>query len=78
LICFCPKNAPYVGGFILTEASPPIAGRGWFLSHRLFASAAGGRLPMPLAIIIVSPVSPTHHPCPKSEDAAQLMTDHGN
>ena len=37
LICFCPSNAPYVGGFVLIMAFAPIAGRGWFLSPRLFA-----------------------------------------
>ena len=51
LICFCPRNAPYVGGFVLIEAFEPIAGRGWFLSPHLFANAVGGRLPMPFAII---------------------------
>ena len=29
-------------------AFAPIAGRGWFLSPRLFANAVGGHLPMPL------------------------------
>ena len=76
-ICFCPSNAPYVGGFVLIEAFEPIAGRGWFLSPRLFANAVGGRLPMPFAIIFAVLVSPKHRSCPKSKAAFYMVTRHG-
>jgi hypothetical protein len=78
LICFCPSNAPYVGLFVLMEAFVPIAGRGWFLSSRLFANALGGRLPMSLAITFAGLVSPKQRPCPKSEAAFNITTGHGN
>jgi hypothetical protein len=78
LICFCPSNAPYIGGFVFVEAFAPIAGRGWVLSPHLFANAASDRLPMPLAIILAGLVSQKHHPCPKSEADFYTMTCHGN
>lgn len=69
LICFCPSNARYVGGFVLIMAFAPIAGRGWFLSPHLLANAVGGRLPIPLAIIFAGLILPKCHPWPKSEAA---------
>jgi len=78
LICFCPSNAPYVGGFVLIMAFAPIAGRGWFLSPRLFANAVGGRFPMPMAVIFAVIVSPKRHHWPKSEAAFYITTSHGN
>jgi hypothetical protein len=48
------------------------------LITRLFANAVGSRLPMPLAIIFAGLVSPKHHPCPESEAAFYIMTDHHN
>jgi hypothetical protein len=78
LICFCPSNAQYVGGFVLIMAFAPIAGRGWFLSPHLFANAMGGCLPMLLAIIFAGLVSPKCHPWPKYEAAFYIVTGHGN
>jgi hypothetical protein len=78
LICFCSSNAPYVAGFVLIMAFTPIAGRGWFLSLRLFSDAVGDRLPMPLAIIFAGLVLSKRLPWPKSEAAFYIMTGHGN
>ena len=48
LICFCPRNAPYVGGFVLIEAYAPLAGGGWLLSPPPFCQRCG----QPLAYAI--------------------------
>ena len=40
LICFCPSNGPYVGGFALIKAYAPIARRGSFC-HPAFCQRCG-------------------------------------
>jgi hypothetical protein len=60
LICFCPSNAPYVVGFVLIMAFAPIAGRGWFLSPRLFANAVAGRFACYASKIKLASLPPKH------------------